>query len=219
MEVIGQGLAEGPAAWGAGGNLEGFDLKSSPRPRVRGRTAAFHHGVVGADDLEMKSWADPHGVGVDQFLHDEGALPTIAAFVDFKWLFLFRCSILSIGFFKLCDQTIGLIVSQPVGRLMASFATRRFVKIVQAIPPFGILANGALNVAGCHISGRYTAVQAGPGLETSPNGGSVMRFPNCAFVVRRKLPHSTGGGAAITDPPRPGRSKSAAALALVPPPA
>ena len=32
-----------------------------------------HHRVEGADDLQVKRSADPHGIGVDQLAHDVGA--------------------------------------------------------------------------------------------------------------------------------------------------
>lgn len=40
--------------------------------------------VVGADDFEVELRADPHGVGVDQLLHHEGAAKAATGFIDGK---------------------------------------------------------------------------------------------------------------------------------------
>ena len=48
------------------------DLAAAAIDQVNGRTLSSQP-VVGADDFEVELRTDPHGVGVDQLLHHEGA--------------------------------------------------------------------------------------------------------------------------------------------------
>lgn len=72
---------------------------------------------------------DPHGVGVDQFLDYESAKS------------LFCLDSRNSGFRNFADQLLGLLVLDPIGRVMARLSAGRLVQIVQAVAPVEVLAD------------------------------------------------------------------------------
>ena len=83
----------------------------------------------------MELGADPHGVGVNQFLRDEGA--TVAALLGIDWV-KWRISAIC----NFVDQVVGLREAHPVTRLVLILAAGRLVEVVQAIATFSILLDG-----------------------------------------------------------------------------
>ncbi len=76
--------------------------------------------------LEVEGWADPHGVGIDQFL--AGVCATVSPNADTQWA---NFSILRIcRVRKFSDQVSGLLVAEEEGWLVLVDTSRCLVQIV-----------------------------------------------------------------------------------------
>lgn len=87
----------------------------------------------------MKRGADPHGVGVDQFFDDVGALLNPALHAAY-W----RCGISRIGQFL--NKLLSLRVSEPLTGSVSRVAASRAVQVVQGESAIGVGADGGVAV-------------------------------------------------------------------------
>lgn len=95
------------------------------------------HGVVGADDLDVKPGADPHGIGIDQFLADEGGTVTASAHVCWVMgeIHPFGQLLHQGHRATQAQEVLGAVMVQPTGHL---------VEVRQAIPASGVGADALL---------------------------------------------------------------------------
>ena len=100
----------------------------------------LHHHALGCilleypDDLEVERWADPHGIGVDQFFADIGS--TIASYCSFN-----STEVWSL-FNEFVHQVFCSIQSEPQVWLVFGLITCCLVQIIQTVASFGVFTDG-----------------------------------------------------------------------------
>lgn len=97
-------------------------------------TLLSSQSVIRTDHLEVERGADPHGVGIDQFLADVGAWGLTSVLRNQG-----RNSCFGLN---LTDKLGCLFVCQPQRRSMAVLAPCRMVQVVQAVAALAVLTDG-----------------------------------------------------------------------------
>lgn len=113
------------------------------------RNAVLHAPVEESDDLEVEGGADPHSVGIDEFLDDPGA-GGLATDDDLQGLTLQICNLT-----KFCDERVGLGIAEEESRLVPVLPAGRLMEVIQAEAPFGVLADGR------EVAGRGPGIPGG----------------------------------------------------------
>ena len=104
-----------------------------------GLLLAGDEGVIGADDFEVECRADPHGVGVDQFLGNVGSVVDAIVDCDNGGPLQIRRPPL-----QFCYQCAGGLVGKKLSGLVVPGPTRGFVKVIEAKAASGVLPDGGV---------------------------------------------------------------------------
>lgn len=90
--------------------------------------------VEGTDHLVVEHWADPHRVGIDQFLDRLGATVTASLGVNCR----------DSGIFQLSHQTMRVVIGEEVVGVVTFLPASRLVQVIEAVTASRVLTGNGV---------------------------------------------------------------------------